>query len=113
MRTLTADDETTIAASVAAEDLATGDYVTILSEVYELPSFFWTCDATILPPEEPVRIKFKSLRGGTPLKVKAICLPFVFVKTPKGDHETLDVRRQQLARLDRRYAETVYKALRP
>ncbi len=112
MRTATADDASTLSASVAAEDLECGDYVAILSEVYEFPSFYWCSDAALLPPDEPVRMKFLSRTGGAPLKVKAICLPFVFVKTAKGGYETLDVRRQQLVRLDRKYAETVYKSVR-
>ena len=113
MRTLAAEHESTMSASVAAEDLAVGDYVSLLSEIYEVPSFLWMCDAAMLPADEPVRIKFQSPRGGVPLKVKAVSLPFVFVKTPSGGHETLDIRRHQLVRLNRRYAETVYKALRP
>lgn len=112
MCSTTADIAATLAASVAAEDLECGDYVAILSEVCEFPSFFWCSDATLLPPHEPVRMKFQSRTGGVPLKIRAICLPFVFVKTPKGQFETLDVRRQQLVRLDRRYAETVAKSLR-
>lgn len=111
MSPMTAEFEPSLAASVAAEDLACGDYVAILSETYEFPSFFW-CDSSLLAPDEPVRVRFIPCASGVPLKVKAICLPFVFVKSPKGEFETLDVRRQQLARLDKRYAETVYKNLR-
>jgi hypothetical protein len=113
MRTLSAHHETSLAASLAAEDVACGDYVAILSEVCELPSCFWCSDATMLPPDEPVRIRFLSHDGGTPLKVKAVCLPFVFVKSPSGTFQTLDVRRQQLAKLDRKYAAEVFKRLRP
>ena len=113
MRTATANDETsTLAGTVAGEDLQCGDYVAVLSETYEFPSFFWCSDGTLLPPDEPVRMTFQSRTDQTPRKVKAICLPFVFVRTVQGAYETLDVRRQRLARLDRKYAEIVYKALR-
>lgn len=112
MSTLTEELDASLAATVAGEDLRCGDYVAILSEVYEFPSFLWCGDAALLPPHEPVRMKLLSRTNGAPLKVKAICLPFLFVKSAKDEYETLDVRRQQLVRLDRRYAETVYKSTR-
>ncbi len=112
MATLTSEFETTVAASIAPEDVAAGDYVAVLSEVYELPSFLWCSDATMLPPDEPVRLRMLSRDGGLPLKVKSVCLPFVFVKSPHGTFSTLDVRRQQLAKLDKKYAAEVYKRLR-
>src|SRR5262245_57311657 len=103
--------ESCVARSLAAEDLRCGDFVAILHEIVEWPSFFWTCDSHLLPPDEPVRLTCKSSDCGTPLKVKAICLPFVFVKLPSGQHRTLDVRRHQLARLDADYGQTVWKTL--
>src|SRR4029079_4354401 len=105
----TTKGETCAARSLAAEDLRRGDFVTILHEIVEWPSFFWSCDSHVLPPDEPVRLACKSSDGGTPLKVKAICLPFVFVKSPSGQHRTLDVRRHQLVRLDADYGELVWK----
>ena len=47
---------------------------------------------------------------GLPLKVKAICLPFVFVKKPCGKHRTLDFRQQRLVRSPD-YASVVWKTL--
>jgi hypothetical protein len=44
-------------------------------------------------------------------KVKAICLPYIFVQAPCGRFQTLDVRLATLARLDRDYAKTVWKRL--
>ena len=101
--------EAYVARSLAAEDLRCGDFVGILHETLELPSFHWTCDGQLLPPDELVRITYQPVEGGTPLKVKAICLPFIFVKHPSGEHKTLDVRRQQLVRLNRSYARLVWK----
>jgi hypothetical protein len=100
-----------VSRSLAAEDLEQGDYVGILSEIVEWPSFFWHCDAQLLPPGELVRLQCRASEGGTPLKVKAICLPFVFVKSPGGQHRILDVRRHRLVRLTREYAELVWKAM--
>jgi len=103
--------EAYVARSLAAEDLRCGDFVGILRETIELPSFHWSCDVQLLPPDELIRIVYQPVHGGTPLKVKAICLPFVFVKNPVGQHQTLDVRRQQLVRLSESYARLVWKTL--
>src|SRR5687768_4489623 len=102
--------DTYVSRSLAAEDLRCGDFVAILHEVVEWPSFFWHCDAQLLPPDQPVRLVCRNAEGGTPLKVKAICLPFVFVKKPCGEHQTLDVRQQRLVRLSDEYARAVWKA---
>jgi hypothetical protein len=103
--------EAYVARSLAADDLRCGDFVGILHETIELPSFHWSCDGQLLPPDELVRLVYQPPTGGTPLKVKAICLPFVFVKDPSGQHQTLDVRRQQLVRLTRSYARLVWKTM--
>jgi hypothetical protein len=105
-----APEDCSLAAVVAPEDLCCGDYVAVLNEVAELPSFFW-CDTPTSERHEPVRMRCLPSKGGAPLKIKAICLPFVFVKSPSGKGETLDIRRTQLARLDKRYGKTVWKAL--
>jgi hypothetical protein len=106
-------DETNVSRSLAPEDLRCGDFVAIVQEVVEWPSFFWPCDAQLLPPTEPVRLVCRGTGGGTPLKVKAICLPFIFVKKPCGQHQTLDVRQHKLVRLSGLYAKAVWKASKP
>src|SRR5438105_4293111 len=68
-----------LAASVAPEDLRCGDSVAILSLTREYPSFFWCSDAAMMANNEPVRVSYMWPDGGVPLKIKAICLPFVFV----------------------------------
>ena len=108
----TTNTETFVSRSLAAEDLKCGDFVGILHEIVEWPSFFWSCDSQLLPPDQFVRLACRASDGGTPLKVKAICLPFVFVKKPCGQHRILDVRQHRLVRLSSEYAEPVWKALR-
>jgi hypothetical protein len=103
--------ESFVARSLAAEDLRCGDFVAILQETVEWPSFFWDSDPQLLPPEQPVRLVTRGRDGGTPLKVKAICLPFVLVKKPDGGHRTLDVRQHRLVRLSGKYAQAAWKAL--
>lgn len=109
--TIESNSETSLCRSLAGEDLRCGDFVAILHEIVEWPSFFWTCDPQLLPPDELVRLTCRSSDGGTPLKVKAISPPFVFVKKPCGQHLTLDVRQHRLARLSPEYARIAWKTL--
>ena len=109
---LTDNGETDLAARVAPEDLRRGDFVAILSVVYEYPSFLWCSDSAMAPREELVHLRYEGVGGGLPLKIKAVCLPFVFVKDPAGEHRTLDARMCRLARLSSGYARRVWKAMR-
>jgi hypothetical protein len=104
--------ETHVGRPVAPEDLRRGDFVGILSEIAEFPSFLWCHDSQLLAPNELVRISWHPDDGGTPLKVKAICLPFVYVKAPTGLRRTLDVRQCQLVRLNPDCARSVWRALK-
>lgn len=107
----TSGDETQAARTLAPEDLRAGDYVSLDYEILEFPSFFWCSDLQLLPPAEPVRMPWHTADCGQPLKIKAICLPYVFVKKPCGEHRTLDVRRHRLVRLAPDYARAVWKAM--
>ncbi len=104
--------EPTAAATIAGEDLACGDFVAQLNETVEMPSFLWdSCGAT-LSPYELVRLRVIPNTAGAPLRVLAICLPFVYAKTPSGELAMLDMRRTQLVRLHRKSAKAVWKELR-
>ena len=103
---------TTVAAQVAGEDIELGDYVTVLNEVLQLPSFLWCCSMVPLPADELVRIRYMPCNAGQPCKVIAVCLPFVYVERPNGDVSTVDLRRSQLARLDRKRAQSVSRRMR-
>jgi hypothetical protein len=105
------DTNSELSRTLAAEDVRRGDYVSILHEIVELPSYYWNCEAWTHPPEQPVRLRWRTADCGLPLKVKAVCLPFVFVKKPCGEHRTLDVRQHALVRLTRAYGRAVWKAL--
>jgi hypothetical protein len=104
--------ETTVAATLPAEDVACGDFVALLNSVCELPSYLWnSCDA-LLPADELVRLKFIPSDAGIPLKVFAICLPFIYAETAEGITETIDVRQSQIVRLDRPSAKKVWRQLK-
>jgi hypothetical protein len=106
-----ANNEATLAKPVAADDLCRGDFVAVLNEIHEYPSFLWSCDTNVIEPVDPVRIRWQSFEPGVPLRLIDLCLPFVFVRKPNGKHCTLDMRRCDLVRLDRGYAKRVCRAL--
>ena len=101
----------TLAATVAGEDLACGDYVAILSELVDVPSYLWETSGASLSPHEMVRLKLVPSEAGLPLKVIAICLPFVYAKSPQ-EVVTVDIRHMQLVRLDPKNAQMIWKQLR-
>jgi hypothetical protein len=101
-----------LAKALAPEDIRPGDFVALLDELYEYPSFWWCADATLLAPDEPVRIRFVPHAENVPLKVKQVCLPFVLAKLPRDGGRTLDLRRCRLARLDPAYAAAAWKVYR-
>jgi len=103
---------TTVAARIAGEDIAKGDYVSILSEIIELPSFLWSCSSVSLPVDEPVRTRYLPRTAGEPHKVVAVCLPFVYAKGPSGKLLAFDTRQQQLVRLDAKNGRWLWRQMR-
>ena len=108
----TTDESPHLAACVAPEDLNCGDFVAALNTVYQFPSFLWCCDGSSIEPDEPVHVRFRATGAGMPLKIKAICLPFVFVRLPDGKKQTMDVRQTQFVRLNAEYAKAVWKEMK-
>lgn len=104
--------EATLAKALAPEEIRVGDFVTPLYVIAEVPSYWWRCDSWSLPPEEPVRIRITTLSDGTPYKVRSVCVPFVFVKAPCGEHKSFDLRTYQLARLNPSHAKQAWKAMK-
>jgi hypothetical protein len=104
------EDGSTLARALAPEDVRSGDYVALLYEIYDYPSFYWCADSTLLPPDQPVRIRVAPGDESIPLKVKSVCLPFVLVTMPSRGKRTLDLRKCRLARLDKKYAAAAWKA---
>ena len=104
--------QTTVAARIAGEDIKTADFVTILNEIVELPSFLWSCSGSPLPMDEPVCTRFTPREAGLPLKVIAVCLPFIYARRASGGLATLDTRRQQLVRLEPEIGRVVWTRLR-
>jgi hypothetical protein len=106
MTQVRASEGCSVASVLAPEDIQKGDFVATFSQTYELPSFYWD-DCISASEPSVIRLRFKSPDAGRPYRVKAICLPFVYVKRSKSDHAVLDVRSTQLVRLDRDYARAI------
>ena len=110
-KTNSAERDATLAKTLAPEDVRPGDYVAVLSEEYEYAAFAWSCDTSLSDEDKIIRVRFRPRETTGPLRVIDACLPFVFVKEPKGVGRTLDLRAVRLARLDRAYAKRVCKSL--
>jgi hypothetical protein len=108
--TSTSAAEATLAKALAPEDIRPGDFVTPLFVITELPSYWWSGESWNLPHDQPVRIRLTYDCNGMPLRVKSVCLPFVLVKSPASEQNTIDLRKCQVARLDHGYAKRAWKA---
>jgi hypothetical protein len=105
-------DSTDLAATLAPEDIRPGAYVAIARICLEFPSYLWCDGPPSLAADEPVRIQWLPPGGGTPLRVEAVCLPFVLVKSPDGEAQTLDLRSVRLLQLTAGYAKRAWKRLK-
>lgn len=102
------EKESKVSRFIAGEDVARGDYITITRVRYELVPCFCEVDTT----HDAMRINVTPDIAGLPLKVKGVCLPFVLVKSPRGRHATLDLRRHTVARLARDYGRAAFRRLK-
>ena len=100
-----------VAATVAGEDIRVGDFVTVLTETFELPSYLWDSFDSPQVPESPVRVKLAPCNAGTPSQVFAVCLPFVYTKSTADKTEVLDTRYKHLVKLDDNVAQQVWDTL--
>jgi len=108
--TSSAAAEATLAKALAPEDIRPGDFVTLLFVITELPSYWWHGESWNLPHDQPVRIRLTYNCDGMPMRVKSVCLPFVLTKSPAGEQSTIDLRKCQVARLNKAYAKLAWKA---
>lgn len=109
---IAAESPLTLATRLAPEDIRPKDFVAVLNQVYELPSFLWSCSSTLLSNDEPVRLCLMSRDPGKPFKVRAVCLPFVYAVDSGGKQVAFDVRQHQLVRLDFKIGKKVWKKMR-
>jgi hypothetical protein len=101
-----------VAARIAGEDIEPGDFITVLNEFIELPSFLWCGSGFTLPPNEPVRTRRLPQDAGRPHKVFAVCLPYVYANDPDERLVVFDTSRQQLVRLGRGTGRRIWRRMR-
>lgn len=124
------DRDNTLARAIAPEDIRVGDFVAVLNridEVFPIGAMFECSPLTSPRTLEMLRVQRVPTDECVPLKVEAVCLPWVLVKAPlpaaltiytwqERRHNTLlrtiDVRRCRLARLSDDYGRRVYKMLK-
>ena len=96
---------------VAFEDLKVGQFVTVSHTTVE---FICALSEPSGMTSElvPNRATFLGFEAGVPLKVLAICQPFVTVEDQDGELRSLDLRADRLAKVSRRYGKDVFKAAR-
>lgn len=107
----TAAPPPTLAKTLAPEDVRVGDDVAVLDQEWEWPAHYCYDDPP-LGAGPVVRVRLRPHEASPPLRVVAVCLPYVFVEPPRGDAVTLDARSVRFVRLDRRYAKRVRRSLK-
>ncbi len=98
--------------TVSPEDLAVGDFIAITRSLIESPSFLWCCDATLQKREDLVRLWLMPTDIQPPLKVCAVCLPFVLTKSVDRRSRLVDLRKVQIVRVDPKFGRRVRKQYR-
>ncbi len=105
------DQQTNLARRLAPEEINKGMFVAVLSITHEFIPFF--CESSsVFERGEPYRMAFlPDEEDARPLKVVAVCLPFVFVKDAHRHHRTLDVRRHRVAEIDWRFGKKYFNSV--
>lgn len=87
------------------EDVRAGDFVMVMRESFDLvwPGCF--------PGEGSLRVERVSLvpnETGMPVRVEAVCVPFVLVRDARGRRSMIDTRRVELARVSGRFGRAAF-----
>jgi hypothetical protein len=112
LKSPTAPQATSSVRRLAPEDVARGDYLAVLHDVYEIMPFGCFDEAPLRTERPPIRLAFIPREPRALLKVVSVCVPFVVVRNPAGEHSTLDLRLCAVGRVDRQHAERVWKVYR-
>ena len=96
-----------LARPIAPEDLAPGIFINILHDVEESYPLFASCEPAAPPPRVTTYVSIPQWATG-PLRVLAVCLPFVLVEFDCGMKRQLDVRRASLVRVPDEYGRAAF-----
>jgi hypothetical protein len=99
--------ELQLARRLAPEDINAGDFIAITAVVHEV----YLCSRLDREygPYEPLRLTCTECSDGSPLRVVAVCLPFVLIADGSGQRRALDARRHQFVRLSEDFARKALK----
>ncbi len=98
-----------VAKQLRADDIRVGEYVAVLCETYEWPAVF--CSGVFDAPTVH-RATLVPNHTEDPVRIEAVCVPFVFVVDTAGKHRVLDLRRVRLARVSGGFGRAVFAAKR-
>lgn len=98
---------TTTTRSLAPEDVKPGDYIAVSHTTGQFVSACTEWNKTM----EIVRLRFMPCDAGEPLRVEAVCLPFILVHDPDNHYETIDLRQKEIVRLDKAFGKVAFKKM--
>ena len=104
--------ETITARALAPEDVRPWMYVAVVSIIDEWVLRTGDCFSSEKPDLVVGRVRLLPTCDIEPLKVKAVCLPFVLASTPSSVGRMLDVRQHELVELPEAFARKAMKSLR-
>ena len=93
---------------IGPEDVRIGDYLTVTHTTYEFIAD--PCAGITQDEVKPARVTVIPWDAGRPVKVVAVCLPFVLVVDASRNTDTLDLRRHRIAKLGKDYGRKAFKS---
>ncbi len=104
------DNGISVVRQVRADDVCVGDYVVVMHESYDFVSMACFSDADSTKVE---RVTVLPNETKPPVRIEAVCVPFLMVKAVGGKRTMVDMRRVQLGQVSSRFGRSVFAALRP
>ncbi|MEO0586946.1 MAG: hypothetical protein AAF078_04835 [Planctomycetota bacterium] len=102
----------TAVATAAPEDLRRGDVVV---RTYATCQVLRSTDDAMgdRPAYVVERVRYVPCDAGEPLRVEAVCLPFIYAVRPDEGADAIDLRMQTIAKLPRKAGGRAFKAMTP
>ncbi|MEM6755542.1 MAG: hypothetical protein AAF586_00105 [Planctomycetota bacterium] len=97
---------------LAVEDLRRGDFVVVTHGTCQVLRI----DCAAAWGEDGLRVdrvRYVPFDAGRPMKVRAVCLPFVYAVSTDEDGEAIDLRLASIARLPREAGRAAFDAMTP
>lgn len=105
------DNKVRVARQVRPDDICVGSFVAVLCETYEWPEFSCFGGAKEAGSDGVQRVTLVPNETKPPVRIEAVCVPFVFVVDAGGKRQVFDMRRIRLARVSNRFGRSVFAAM--